>query len=382
MRKMVAALLLAVSLGGLSLPAALAAEGESGLTVPAKAALLMERETGAVLWEQNAHEQLEPASVTKVMTMLLVAEAIEAGTLTLDELVTTSAAAAGMGGSQVYLEEGEQMTVDEMLKAVAVASGNDAAVALAEHLAGSEGAFAERMNRRAAELGMEDTHFVNCTGLPAEGHLTSAYDIALMSRELLRHEVIRRYTGIWMDTLRGGEFQLANTNKLIHSYRGATGLKTGSTSAAGFCIAASAERDGMELIAVILGAETSAERFDAARTLLDYGFGGWAMTEIVPEELPAEVPVRLGRAETVTAALERPARLLVTREELGQVAGAVTLSEEVEAPVRAGDTLGTLTVSIGEETVCELPLVAQEDVERLTFGDLFARMLRQLAMAS
>ena len=379
MRKMVAALLAAMVLTAL-VPAARAAEGD-GLSVPARAALLMERETGAVLWEQNAHEPLEPASVTKVMTLLLAAEAVERGTLTLEEEVTTSANAAGMGGSQVYLKEGERMTVDELLKAVAVASGNDAAVALAERLAGSESAFVERMNGRAAELGMEDTHFCNCTGLPAEGHLTSAYDIALMSRELLRHDLIRRYTGIWMDSLRGGAFQLTNTNKLVRTYEGITGLKTGSTSSAGFCISASAARDGMELIAVVLGAESSADRFAAARTLLDYGFGGWAMAELAPEELPAEIPVRLGRSETVPAALERPARLLVRREQAGAVTSELTLAEEAEAPVCAGDVLGTLSVYVGEELACELPVVACGDVERLTFGELFSRLLGELAMA-
>lgn len=376
---LIAALLLTAGLGGL-MPRALAVEETSsaGTTISAKAGILMERETGAILFEENAHEALEPASVTKVMTMLLVAEAIDQGTLSLEDTVTTSAYAAGMGGSQVFLEEGEQMTVHEMLKAVAVASGNDAAVALAEHLKGSEEAFVERMNQRAQELGMEDTHFCNCTGLPAQGHVTSAYDIAVMSRELLSHDLIRAYTGIWMDTLRDGQFQLANTNKLIYYYDGATGLKTGSTQGAGFCISASACRDGMELIAVILGSETSAARFDSAKALLNYGFGGWAMAEAVPEEPIPAVTVTLGEADTVQPMLQSSPRLLVTKDQKNQVTCQVTLAETVEAPVQAGDVLGTLTVSVGEQVAQEIPLVAAESVPRLTFGRIFRQMLGEM----
>lgn len=380
-RQFLAALLLAAGISSL-MPRAFAVEpasDDSGVTIAAKAGILVERETGAVLFEQNAHEALEPASVTKVMTMLLVAEAIDQGSLSLEDTVTTSAYAAGMGGSQVYLKEGEQMTVHEMLKAVAVASGNDAAVALAEHLKGSEGAFVDRMNQRAQELGMNDTHFCNCTGLPAEGHVTSAYDIAIMSRELLSHDLIRDYTGIWMDTLRDGQFQLANTNKLIYYYDGATGLKTGSTQGAGFCISASAMRNGMELIAVVLGSETSSDRFESAKTLLNYGFGGWAMAEAAPAEPIQAVPVTLGTADTVQPVLQSSPRLLVTRDQLGQVTSQVTLAETVEAPVHAGDVLGTLTVSVGEQAVQEIPLVAAEDVPRLTFGQIFQQMLGEMA---
>ncbi|MDO4824506.1 MAG: D-alanyl-D-alanine carboxypeptidase family protein, partial [Bacillota bacterium] len=237
----------------------------AGPEVKAKAVLLMEKSTGEILYEEHGEEPLELASVTKVMTMLLIMEALEDGTLTPDTMVAVSANAAGMGGSQVYMKEGETFSVHDMLKAIAVASGNDACVAMAEHLAGSEAAFVERMNARAAELGMENTVFCNCTGLPAEGHHSTAHDIALMSRELIRkHPDIRTYTTIWMDTLRDGSFQLANTNKLIRFYDGATGLKTGSTDGALYCISATAEKDGMELIAVVLGSPTSADRFEAA----------------------------------------------------------------------------------------------------------------------
>lgn len=298
------------------IPTAFAAEEKvksSGVEVAAKSVILVERETGTVLYQQAEHEKLEPASVTKVMTMLLVAEAIDAGQISLDDPVTCSAYAASMGGSQVYLEEGEQMPVHDMLKAVAVASGNDAAVALAEYVAGSESAFVEKMNQRAAELGMKDTHFCNCNGLPAKGHVTSAYDIALMSCQLLKHDLIREYTGTWMDTIRDGEFQLANTNKLIYYYDGATGLKTGSTSSAGFCISASAIRDDMELVAVVLGSTTSKERFDSAKALLNYGFGTYALADVTSKEVPSDLEVKMGQKDQVKIGLAEVGKLLVPR---------------------------------------------------------------------
>ena len=348
--------------------------------VQAKSAILVERETGAVLWKQAEHKILEPASVTKVMTMLLTAEAIDRGQIAMDDLVTCSAHAASMGGSQVYLREGEQMTVHDLLKAVAVASGNDAAAALAEYVAGSEPAFVEKMNQRAEELGMADTHFCNCNGLPAEGHVTSAWDIALMSRALLRHESIREFTGTWMDTLREGTFQLANTNKLIYYYDGATGLKTGSTASAGFCISASALRDGMELIAVVLGSETSKERFDTARNLLDYGFGAYALIDVTPKEPLPEVPVTLGEQKTVSLLLTEPERkLLVEKAQAGEVTSVAEVPEQVRAPVAQGDRVGVLRVSIGGKEVKTVPLLAGEDVRRLTFSGIFRDMWRRMA---
>ena len=273
-----------------------------GPEVPAPSAILMEASTGTVLFEKNAHERLAPASVTKVMTLLLVMEALQSGRIGWDDAVTASDTAAAKGGSQVYLEAGEQMTMDEMLKSVVVSSANDCATALAEHVAGSEGAFVAMMNTRAKELGLQDTHFVNCTGLDdepnAKEHLTSAYDIAVMSRELLKHDAIRKYTTIWMDTVRGGEFGLSNTNKLVRFYSGTTGLKTGYTSAAGHCLAASAMRDGVEYIAVVLHCANSGERFQSAKTLLDYGFAHYALAEPSPGEIPA-VPVKLGAVDSV-----------------------------------------------------------------------------------
>ncbi len=357
-----------------------AADAESlpPVEVHAKSALLMERETGTVLYESNARQPLPPASVTKVMTMLLVTEAVDNGSLSLDEPVTASAYAAGMGGSQVYLEEGEQMSVSEMLKAVAVASGNDAAVALAEHLKGSEAAFVDAMNARAKELGMEDTHFVNCTGLPAEGHVTTAYDIALMSRQLLSHETIRPYVGTWMDTLRSGSFQLANTNKLIHSFNGATGLKTGFTQDAGFCISASAQREGMELIAVVLGSETSADRFDSAKALLNYGFGGWAMADLSPADPIPAVPVSLGETAWIQPEPECATRLLLPKNEAGMLEVTAETVEGVEAPVEPGQVLGTLRAFVDGEQVGEISLIAPTQVPRRSFGRLFQEMLSGL----
>ncbi len=343
----------------------------------AQAVLLMEASTGAVLWAENAHEQLEPASVTKVMTMLLVCEAIDAGTLTLDQLVTASAHAAGMGGSQVYLAEGEQMTVGELLKAVAVASGNDAAVALGEAVAGSESAFVERMNLRAVELGMEDTHFVNCTGLPADGHVTSAYDIALMSRALLAHDLIRDYTGIWMDYLRDGAFQLSSTNKLIRTYDGCTGLKTGYTASAGYCISATAQRDGMELIAVVLGAKDSADRFATAATLLDWGFANFKTVILTSQDALPSVAVRLGETAQVAVDDASVSLLLRTGDETS-VTTQVLLPESVEAPVAAGDRLGTLLVYVGDEVAAAVPLTASDGVERLRLWGVWERFVKIL----
>ena len=345
------------------------------LPVEAKAALLMEKETGQVLFAKEEHQRLEPASVTKIMTLLLTMEAISRGELRYEDTVTVSKNAASMGGSQVYLSEGEQITVEELLKAVCVSSGNDASVALAEQVSGVTELFVQQMNNRAKELGMVDTCFLNPTGLPAEGHVTSAYDIALMSRELiLHHPDLRRLTTIWMDTIRGGEFGLSNTNKLIRFYEGATGLKTGSTDAAGYCISATAERSGMELIAVVLGGETSQQRFEDAKTLLNYGFSTYALADVTPAERQI-VPVKLGRAPSVEAVLEA-GKLLVGKGQAGSLSQTVTLREDLVAPVEKGQTVGTLTVQCGDATLAELPLTAADTVERMTWGNLFVRLLR------
>ena len=350
--------------------------------VAAPSALLMEKETGTVLFAKNEHAKLEPASVTKVMTILLTMEAIDAGQLTYDTMVTASAHACSMGGSQIWLKENEQMTVSDMLKAVCVASANDCAVALAEQIAGSEDAFVERMNQRTKELGMNDTTFKNATGLPAQGHVTSAYDIALMSRELiLHHPDIRQYTTIWMDSLRDGASELVNTNKLIRFFDGATGLKTGSTDSALYCLSGTAERDGMELIAVIMKDATSAQRFEDAKTLLSYGFSTYSLEHVTPQEALPPVTVRLGTQATVQPVLEEGSALLLEKSKAGTLEQSVSLAEAVEAPVAKGTPLGTLTITSGEETVAELALVAGEEIPRITFGQMLLRVLQTAFLA-
>ena len=352
------------------------------LTLDAPSALLMEKQTGTVLFAKDEHTPREPASVTKVMTLLLTMEAIDSGALSYDDTVTGSAHAASMGGSQIWLKEGEQMRVEDLIKAVCVVSGNDAAVALGEHLAGSEEAFVARMNERAKELGMNDTHFVNCTGLPADGHVTSAYDIALMSRELLGHEAIKKYTTIWMDTVRGGQFGLSNTNKLVRFYDGTTGLKTGYTSAAGYCLSASAERGGMELVAVVLHCKTSVDRFESAKALLNYGFSGYALVTPQPEGGIPPVPVVLGRQDSITPVPERSEPLLLEKALASQVQTAVTVDESVQAPVEAGQRLGTMTATAGERLLAEIPLVAPEDVPARTFPELWAEFLKSICLSA
>ena len=325
---------------------------------------------------------MNPASVTKVMTLLLVMEAIDAGQLAWEDMVTASAHAISMGGSQIWLKENEQLSVRDMVKAVAVVSANDCAVALAEHVAGSEEAFVALMNQRASELGMEHTHFLNCTGLPASGHVTCAYDIALMSRALiLNHPEIREFTTIWMDTLRDGQFQLSNTNKLIRFYEGATGLKTGSTDSALYCLSATAERDGMELIAVIMKDATSAQRFEDAKTLLSYGFSTYSLEHVTPQEALPPVTVRLGTQATVQPVLEEGSALLLEKSKAGTLEQSVSLAEAVEAPVAKGTPLGTLTITSGEETVAELALVAGEEIPRITFGQMLLRVLQTAFLA-
>lgn len=380
MKQRILAIILAFALMACGLPAARA----EGVEVAAPSAILMDAATGTVLFEKNAHEKLAPASVTKVMTLLLVMEALESGRISWDDMVTASEAAAGKGGSQVYLEVGEQMSMDEMLKSVVVSSANDCATALAEHIAGSEAAFVEMMNQRAAELGMQDTHFVNCTGLDddpnAAEHLTSAYDIAVMSRELLKHEEIKKYTTIWMDTVRGGQFGLSNTNKLVRFYNGTTGLKTGYTKAAGHCLSASAERDGIELIAVVLHCDSSADRFQSAKALLDYGFANYALVSAETPEPLAPVRVKLGAQELVTPVLQASSPILVGKGELARVTKSVTVAEEVTAPVAAGQQLGTMTIEADGRVLAEIPIIASAAVERLTLWELTVRLLRRTCM--
>jgi len=351
--------------------------GELSLTAPS--VILIEAGTGQILYEKNCHDQRPPASVTKIMTMLLVVEAIDEGRISQDEMVRCSEFAASMGGSQVYLEPGEEMSVRDMLKAVAVASGNDAAVALAEHIAGSHEGFVKMMNERAAALGMHDTNFVNCNGLDDPAHLTSAHDIALMSRELVRHPLVLEFTGIWMDSLREGAFGLVNTNKLIRFYEGANGLKTGSTSVAKYCLSASAVRNGMNLIAVVLASETSKDRFSDATKLLDYGFANYAVADSLLTQAELTPPAVLkGCSDTVQIGIGEDFHLLVSKAKLNQIEKQMEVPETVPAPVRQGDVLGKVIFKADGEVIGETELIALETVERQGVWGMYQKLVTQL----
>lgn len=347
--------------------------------ITAPAAVLMEPETGKVLYEKNAHEVRACASITKVMTLLLVFEAIDAGKIGLEDTVTTSAHAQSMGGSDIWLVEGETMTVHEMLKATVVASANDAAVALAEHVSGTEDEFVAQMNARAQELGMKETVFKNCNGLDEEGHVTSAYDVAVMSCALMKHEKIFEYTTIWLDHLRNGETQIVNTNKLLKSYTGITGLKTGTTNDAGSCISATAARDGLSLNAVVLGAKTGTERFKDAATLLDYGFANYQVTEL---EKPAEgfqpMKVEGGMDGSVTIDCEVNQKMLMPKGSVQNFESTVNLPETLTAPVELGQKVGTLTYKVENKTVAEFPIVTTGQVEEMNFGAVFKLLFSSL----
>lgn len=379
MKKWIGALLAALCMVTLLPVQAAAVE----LPLTSRAALLMEKTTGQILFAQNEHEKLEPASVTKIMTLLLTMDAIDSGALAYDDVVTVSANAAGMGGSQVFLAEGEQITVEELLKCVCVSSGNDAAVALAEKVAGVTELFVEQMNNRARGLGMDDTHFVNPTGLTAEGHVTSAHDIALMSRELLtKHPDIRSFTTIWTDSIRNGTFDLANTNKLIRRYDGATGLKTGYTASAGYCISATAEREGMELIAVVMKGETADKRNADAKALLNYGFSAYALVSAAPEEPLPTLPVTMGETDSVSLTL--PPEALTAVVEKGQAAALerrIDLPESLPAPVRQGQQVGTLTLCSGDTELLTVPILAAEDAAGRSWGRMFTDLLKMAVFA-
>lgn len=340
---------------------------DNDIQISAPSAVLMEKTTGQVLYEKNPHERRNPASVTKVMTMLLIVEDIASGKIQLEDIVTASSRAASFGGTCVYLEQGEQMSVHEMLKCIAVASANDCAVAMAEHLSGTEQLFVDRMNQRALELGLENTHFTNCTGLfDDKEHYTSAYDIALMSRELISHELIKDYTTIWMDSIRGGEFELSNTNKLVHWYEGCTGLKTGYTLSAMYCLSATAQRDGVEYIAVIMHADSIESRNAEAATLLNYAFANFGLCSLRPATPLPELTVEMGTQAQVQLDYGGAEFALVPKNS-AQAEYSLNLPQRVNAPVKAGDVLGSMTVSIGGEPVAELPLCALSDIPRLGF---------------
>lgn len=382
MKKILACLLTTAMLFSFA-PMCFASEAlpEMQVEVKAKAAVLMDAGSGKVLMAQNAHEKLYPASVTKIMTLLLVTEAIDSGKISLTDMVTVSKEAAEKGGSQIWLEVGEQMSVDDLLKASAVASANDACEALAEYVAGSSDAFVRQMNERAKQLGMNDTHFENCTGLDdtVENHVTSAYDVALMSRELLRHQRITGYTTIWMDSLRHGETQLVNTNKLIRFYEGATGLKTGTTSKAGCCVSASAKRGDLHLIAVVLGSDTSDDRFNAARAMLDWGFANYTTEklEIDASRVPA-VGVLKGTESSVMPVIPQAQAVLIEKGKTGEVVQEFDLAATVQAPVEKGQLLGRVYFKLNGETLYTYDLISDREIPALTFFESFKRILLSL----
>lgn len=345
--------------------------------VSAPSALLMDSATGQVLFEKESHSQRPCASITKVMTLLLVFEAIDSGKISLTDEVSASAHAASMGGSDIWLEEGEVMSVDDLIKATTVASANDAAVALAEHISGSEDAFVEQMNKRAKELKMNDTVFKNCNGLDEDGHITSAYDVAIMSRELIKHKKIFDYCTIWMDTLRDGKTQIVNTNKLLKTYNGITGLKTGTTSAAGCCITATAERNGFTPIAVVLGADTGKQRFADAAALLDYAFAGYtSVSPQEPEDLVDFVEIQNGMQKQLPVELNLDGAFLVEKGKESGIKSKVEFNEEIKAPISVGDTVGTVKYYLDGKLLGEYRITAVEDVAEISFGEVLSLLFQ------
>ena len=347
--------------------------------IPAKSAILMDAGSGRVLFEKNPDEPMPPASITKIMTLLLVFEAMDEGKLAYTDMVTCSENANSMGGTQIWLEVGEQMSAEDLIKATAINSANDAAMALAEHVGGSEMAFVEMMNQKAKDLGMANTHFVNPTGLDADGHVSTARDIALMSRELLKHKDITKFSTVWMDSLRDGKTGLTNTNKLVRFYKGCTGLKTGTTDGAGSCLSATAERNGLSLIAVSMGSTTSDERFSSCRTMLDYGFSAFEhfTPEILPEDL-TPVAIIKGVDKEVELSYETPDPILIPKGRGGDIEKTIAIQPDVEAPVLQGQAVGEARFTLDGETICEIPITAAKEVPKMTFGNAFQILLRNL----
>lgn len=362
----------------------LSVNDDAAIEVDAKACILMDVSSGKVLFSKNEHEKLFPASVTKIMPILLVMEALDSGKITLEDTVTTSPVAASKGGSQIWLKEGEQMTVDEMLRATVIGSANDACTALGEFIAGSEEGIVKMMNDRAKELGMNDTNFVNCTGLDddTDSHLTSAYDIALMSKELLGHERITNYSTVWMDSLRGGETELVNTNKLVRFYKGTTGLKTGTTTKAGYCVSASAQRNDLHLVAVVLGSSNGTNRFETAKAMLNWGFANYeTVTPQFDANLITDVNIIKGISDKITPQVEKINPITLKSGLKGKIEISVELSTEVEAPVEEGQTLGKVVFTVEGEEIGEYKIYAGEEVRRLKISDVFKRMLSSLTVS-
>lgn len=346
--------------------------------ITATSAILMDASSGAVLYEKNPDVKMPPASITKIMTMLLVMEEIDKGNISTDDIVTVSKNSAIKTGSHVFLAENEQISVNDLLKAVAVASANDGAIALAEHVSGTQDAFVEKMNQRAKELKMDNTHFVNSNGLDAENHYSSARDIAIMTNELLKHKKIFDYTTIWMDTLRNGTFDLANTNKLIRYYEGANGMKTGSTSDAGYCISATAERNNFQLIAVVMNSETTKKRFADATTLLNYGFNKYSSIRLNgSDEIYKYLSVEKGRVKTAPVVVKNNCYVTVRSDLKGEIKSQVTLPEFIQAPIKKGDYLGKITYTLDGKTIAENELVSGEDVDKISILFAFDRIFKE-----
>lgn len=337
------------------------------LDIKAKSAILMEVNTGKILYEMNADEKLPPASITKIMSLLLVMEAIDSGKMSVEDVISASEHACSMGGSQIWLEPGEAMTVDDLLKAAVIASANDATVALGEQLAGSEEGFVAQMNARAAELGMTNTHFANATGLDAEGHMSTAHDVAIMSAELIKHDLIKNYSTVWMDTLRDGESELVNTNKLVRFYEGTTGLKTGTTSGAGYCLSATAERNGLELVAVIMSGDTSQDRFNGAKKLLDYGFANYEYASITPQLDVTELDIKKGVAQKVKISAANNFGALLKKSEASAVTQQLNLKQNLTAPIKKDEVVGTVDFYLNDEMIGQVDVTAAESVDKMSF---------------
>ncbi len=383
MRKFLYSIICLILCIAIFLSFASSAFAQDGLPVDikAKAAVLMDASTGKILVKYNENQKLYPASVTKIMPLLLVVEAIDSKKISLNDRVTVSANAASKGGSQIWLKEGEQMTVDDLLKSTAVYSANDACTALGEYIAGSDEAFVSLLNERASQLGMTNTHFENCTGLDdtTENHLTTALDVAKMSRELLKHEMIINYTTIWMDSVRDGETELVNTNKLVRFFEGTTGLKTGTTSKAGCCVSASAKRNGTHLIAVVMGSENSSDRFETAKALLNWGFSNYStVTPVIDSSLIPAVTVINGVKSELMPVIPQPESVLIPKGKEGEIKQTIDLAVDVAAPVEKGQILGSVIFKIGNETLGEYKLTAPESVKQLTFTVVLSRVLRSL----
>lgn len=345
------------------------------LDIKAKSAILMEVNTGEILYEMNSDEKLPPASITKIMSLLLITEAIDSGKMSVEDVITASEHACSMGGSQIWLEPGESMTVDDLLKAAVIASANDATVALGEAVAGSEEGFVALMNKKAESLGMTNTHFVNATGLDAEGHISSAHDVAIMSAELIKHDLIKNYSTVWMDTLRDGESELVNTNKLVRFYNGTTGLKTGTTSGAGYCLSATAERNGLELVAVIMSGSSSADRFNGAKKLLDYGFANYEYASVAPKLEQTEIAVEKGVVKKIKISADESFCALLKSGEASSVTQKAELNQRLTAPVKVGDAVGTVNFYLNDEQIGSVNITAAEGAEKINFLTAFIWVL-------